>query len=412
MADISKVSIGGVTYTIKDAQARALIEALQSYVSGAMHYIGTAIDPASIKDNSASVAYVKKDDATAIGYYTGTAPTAPTYTYNGVRYNVTYKELKAGDVVICGKLEFAFSDTDNKWHEFGSTGSLKALAFKDTASGKYKPKGNVSSTFSGTAKTVKHTVTNSGSVSASGSFTPEGTVTQGTKTKEEVISSYPGATSKMEQATLHDTPAAKMAALTIDQRLKSVTRKTKKLVKKSIQGVSGKTSASKASANSVAGMEASVADEVLTLTPKPVSFNEVDVPIAASAISVATGEVSDAGTGDDVMTDIDSVNGDTVIGIANGGEEVVVGLEAGNEVAVATGNLSSVGTGSAVMVGLGTPTKKSVLKDVGDPNFAGSAGTVNVTGTNSGVVVADHEITPEGSVASTFSGTEETITVQ
>ena len=64
------------------------------------------------------------------------------------------------------------------------------------------------------------------------------------------------------------------------------------------------------------------------------------------------------------------------------------------------------------MVGLGTPTKKSVLKDVGDPNFAGSAGTVNVTGTNSGVVVADHEITPEGSVASTFSGTEETITVQ
>ena len=412
MADISKVSIGGVTYTIKDAQARLLIDELQNYVSGAMHYIGTVIDPKSIKDNSASVAYIKTGDATAVGYYIETAPTAPTYTYNGVTYNVTYNELKAGDVVICGKLEFAFSDADKKWHEFGSTGSLKALAFKDTASGKYKPKGNVSSTFSGTAKTVKHTVTNSGSVSASGSFTPEGTVTQGTKTKEEVISSYPGATSKMEQATLHDTPAAKMAALTIDQRLKSVTRKTKKLVKKSIQGVSGKTSASKASANSVAGMEASVADEVLTLTPKPVSFNEVDVPIAASAISVATGEVSDAGTGDDVMTDIDSVNGDTVIGIANGGEEVVVGLEAGNEVAVATGNLSSVGTGSAVMVGLGTPTKKSVLKDVGDPNFAGSAGTVNVTGTNSGVVVADHEITPEGTVESTFNGTEETITVQ
>lgn len=39
-----------------------------------------------------------------------------------------------GDVVIYESLEFVWSTSDNKWHEFGSTGSLKGLAFKDSAS--------------------------------------------------------------------------------------------------------------------------------------------------------------------------------------------------------------------------------------------------------------------------------------
>lgn len=412
MADISKVNIGGTTYNIKDAKARLDIESLQSSITGAMHYIGTTIDPTSITDNSTSVAYIKTDDTTAIGYHNGTAPSGSTYTYGGVTYNVTYKELKAGDVVICGKLEFAYSDADKAWHEFGSTGSLKALAFKDNASGKYKPKGNVSSTFSGTAKTVKHTVTNSGSVSASGSFTPSGTVTQGAKETASVVASYPGTTSKMVKVVVHDTPTAKTAALVTDTRLKTVTATTQKLVKTSIAGVSGSTTASKASAASVAGMTASVADETLTLTAQSVSFSNITVPVAATAVSVATGEVSANGTGSSVATGVTSTSGDCVTGVAGSLTEVVVGLEAGSEVEVATGALSTSGTGSAVMTGLGTPTTKTVLTGVGNPTFAGSAGTVNVTGTNSGVVVADHEITPEGTVESTFNGTEETITVQ
>lgn len=412
MADISKVNIGGTTYNIKDRQARLDIESLQSSVTGAMHYIGTTIDPTSIADNSASVAYIKTGDATAVGYYTGAAPTAPTYTYNGVTYNVTYNKLKAGDVVICGKLEFAFSDADNKWHEFGSTGSLKALAFKDTASANYKPKGNVSSTFTGTAKTVTHSVTNSGSVSASGSFTPEGTVTQGSKTTASVVASYPGATSKMVKAIVHDTPTAKTAKLVTEPRIKDVTAATQKLVKTSIAGVSGSTTASKASATSVAGMTASVADETLTLTAQSVSFSDITVPVAATAVSVATGEVSTTGTGSLVATGVTLKSADCVIGVAGSLTDVVVGLEAGTEVEVATGSLSTSGTGSAVMTGLGTPTTKTVLTGVGNPTFAGSEGTVNVTGTNSGVVIADHEITPEGTVESTFNGTEETITVQ
>ena len=80
MADISKVNIGGTTYNIKDRQARLDIESLQGSLTGAMHYIGTTIDPTSIADNSSSVAYIKTGNATAIGFYSGTAPTATTYT--------------------------------------------------------------------------------------------------------------------------------------------------------------------------------------------------------------------------------------------------------------------------------------------------------------------------------------------
>lgn len=66
--------------------------------------------------------------------------------------NVT---AKSGDIAIYSELEFIFSDTDNKWREFGSTGSLKALAFKDNASGSYTPSGTVSQpTFTGTPGTV------------------------------------------------------------------------------------------------------------------------------------------------------------------------------------------------------------------------------------------------------------------
>lgn len=49
-----------------------------------------------------------------------------------------------GDVVIYGQLEFVWSTSDKKWHEFGSTGSLKGLAFKDSASASYTPAGSVS----------------------------------------------------------------------------------------------------------------------------------------------------------------------------------------------------------------------------------------------------------------------------
>lgn len=412
MADISKVTVGGTTYNIKDAQARTDIEALQNSVTGGMHYLGSVIDPASITDASATVAYIKTGDTTANAYYTGTKPTGTTYSFGGVTYTLTYIALKAGDLVISGTREYVFSDADNKWHEFGSTGSLKALAFKDSASGTFKPKGTVASTFTGTQQTQKHTVTNAGSVSASGTFTPEGTVTQGTKTTATVVKSYPGAKSKMVQTSVHDTPVAKNVALQSKDFLVQAKPVTQKLVKTSITGVSGSTKASKASASSVPGMTAAVSGETLTLTQSTVSFSEVAVPVAASAVSVATGAVSASGTGSEVCTGITEAKESAVYELAGGLTEVTVGLIEGTPITVATGELGASGTGYEVLTGLGTAQTETVIKTVGNPTFTGTQKTVNVTGTNSGVVIADHTITPSGTVASTFTGTSETVTVQ
>ncbi len=93
---------------------------------------------------------------------------------------------QSGDIVIYGSLEFIFSSTDNKWHEFGSTGSLKALAFKDSASTTYKPAGTVSKpTFTGTEKSVSVTGTPAGTISigeGTANYTPAGTVSTPTIT--------------------------------------------------------------------------------------------------------------------------------------------------------------------------------------------------------------------------------------
>ena len=133
MADISKITLpSGTTYEIKDAKARELIGSL----SGALTYLGTT--------------------TTAL---TDGATTSP------IAIGDTSVTPKAGDVVAYGNSEFVWSAAESKWREFGSTGSLKALAFKDSASGSYTPAGSVSQpTFTGTKKNI------------SAEFTPEGTV--------------------------------------------------------------------------------------------------------------------------------------------------------------------------------------------------------------------------------------------
>lgn len=112
MADISKFVLpNGEAYDIKDAVARAAI----GTISGAMTYLGTTTTAIS-------------DGSTTTPITIGGKTVVPA----------------AGDVVIYGNSEYVWSDTESKWREFGSTGSLKALAFKDSASGSYTPAGTVS----------------------------------------------------------------------------------------------------------------------------------------------------------------------------------------------------------------------------------------------------------------------------
>lgn len=116
MADISEITLpSGVTYDIKDATARHDISMLKGSNTGAMHYAGVT--------------------STALADGSSTSP---------IKINNADYTPSNGDVVIYNSLELVWSTSDNKWHEFGSTGSLKGLAFKDSTSASYTPAGSVS----------------------------------------------------------------------------------------------------------------------------------------------------------------------------------------------------------------------------------------------------------------------------
>lgn len=116
MADISEITLpSGVTYDIKDATARNDISMLKGSGTGAMYYAG--VTTTALEDGSS---------------------TSP------IKINNADYTPSNGDVVIYGQLELVWSTSDKKWHEFGSTGSLKGLAFKDSASATFTPSGSVS----------------------------------------------------------------------------------------------------------------------------------------------------------------------------------------------------------------------------------------------------------------------------
>ena len=125
------------TYDIKDAWAREKLSGL----TGAMHFVGVSTtDP--------------------------TLEAGPTV--DGVT------SFSTGDVVVytpSGAAEREYVYNGTSWQEFGSTGSLKALAFKDSASGTVNGQTFTAAAqkFTGTAATLKHTV-NSASVSVSGTY--------------------------------------------------------------------------------------------------------------------------------------------------------------------------------------------------------------------------------------------------
>lgn len=136
---LSKLTIGGNQYDLKDAEARAEIVDIKSSITGAMHYIGVS--------------------STAIADGDSTGPwtiNSKTYIASGTPTEGQVL-LAAGDVAVyapTGKAELEFVWSGTQWQEYGSTGSIKALAFKDSASGDVACAGSNSASavsFSGTA---------------------------------------------------------------------------------------------------------------------------------------------------------------------------------------------------------------------------------------------------------------------
>ena len=166
MADISKVTLpNGSTYGIKDTTARNQISSEANTRKAAVDRINNSIDELKLNLTGAmhyvGVTTTEITDGMSVG-----DPKASTN-----KITISGKDYKpdAGDVVIYQDKEFVFHiekhivgstigstiDFEGVWNEFGSTGSLKALAFKDRASGTVTPSGTVSTPiFTGTAGNV------------------------------------------------------------------------------------------------------------------------------------------------------------------------------------------------------------------------------------------------------------------
>lgn len=159
---ISQVTLpNGTTYDIKDGWSRDQIAAIYALIEGGVHFIGVVADsPAhQISDGDTTNPITVKD---------GSSTKSVTAT--------------AGDIVIQGTTEFIFDGT--AWREFGDITGLGDLAFADTASGRFTPAGTVSKpTFTGSQSNVTITATDN----TSGNYQPKGTVSKptfsGTKVK-------------------------------------------------------------------------------------------------------------------------------------------------------------------------------------------------------------------------------------
>ena len=127
--DIEKITLpNGATYNIKDSVAREQIATITSGIGGGMNYKG--VTTTKLIDGS----------------------TKTTIVINNSNYTPVN-----GDIVIYEDREFIFATigSTSTWHEFGSTGSLHALAFKDIATADYTPGGTISTpSFTGKEKNV------------------------------------------------------------------------------------------------------------------------------------------------------------------------------------------------------------------------------------------------------------------
>lgn len=163
MANISKITLpNGTSYDLKDAWARGQINKI---ISGGIRFIG--ISSTEITDGGRQKPTINGEVVTPVN----------------------------GDLVFYGSTEFLFTgeyvsaSSGGTWQLLGSGELIKAMAYADTASGSYTPAGSVSQpTFSGSSLTSTGSYTPAGNVTISASdenitdtnatFKPKGTVSQ------------------------------------------------------------------------------------------------------------------------------------------------------------------------------------------------------------------------------------------
>jgi len=330
------------TYDIKDAKARADIASITGTIVGGMHFIG--VSSTAITDGGTEDPTINSEE----------------YQMNG--------NTDAGAIVIYDEYEFVWNGSN--WQEFGSSSNLKAMAYAETASATFQPQGTVSKpSFLGQQSSVSITATtgnqnsnytpagtvsqptfSNGSVTASGTFTPAGSVSVSTNTvtnKKAAVSPTTG--------TATYTPSGSVTAPTISVASAGTTTTVNSIT----------------NVGSLPSWGATVTGENLTI-----SWSQGTLPTKGSDTTVKTGDAS-------YSASAPTFSGDAVR------------LETGNIEVPSTYSASFTGTADQAISVSGTATGT-----VSQPTFTGTAVSLSGTTTAAGEVSQP-----------TFTGSRATITV-
>lgn len=341
MSVISKITLpSGTTYDLKDEYARGQIETLQTAVSNRIKYVGKTTTALTDGATTNPITLSGQD-----GSYTASTGDM-----------VIYEETGDDQTNQHRPKEFIFDGT--KWQEFGSTGVLGNLAFKDSATGLYQRVLGVSLTrgeatyykvynISAAAPTVhsgEQSYTPTGSISepeftgdqltSTGSYTPEGSVSLSKTNKTATVSPVSG--------TATYTPEGNVSAPSIRVKTAGSTTTVKNPTSTTVMK-SMATAAPGAAAPSNPLTYASVSGETLILNQ--IGYT-TGASITTSNVTVKTGDAA---------------------------YEATAPTFTGTGVRLQTGNISTADsasfTGTAATVSVtGTPTG-----DVSTPTFTGNA---------------------------------------
>ena len=349
MAYISQITLpSGTTYDIKDAWARTQIEA----ITGGSAVVFKGVSTTALTDGG-------NENPTVGGTEITTKATGELYFYQ--------------------QEEFIYGD-DSKWHSLGeSLSTLGALAYKDSASGSYTPSGSISGgTFTGSSSTF------------TGKFTPSGTVTvttNGTTNKTATVSSTTGTATYTPGGTVSQptfsgasltstgdfTPAGTISTPTISVATAGTTA--------SVKQVSGITNMVSALATAAPGATApSNAITYYSVAGENLSLYQIGAtkaaPCSTASVTVKTGDASYSSSQPTFTGTEGSIS---VTGTPSG--TVSQPSFSGTGARLVTGNIAVPNTYTATFAGTEDDVSTS-----GTPN--GSVSNLSFTGTSKTVTVS------------------------
>ena len=391
MADISKITLpSGSEYNIKDAWARQAIEGL----GNPTHFLGESTT--AITDGGTQTPTI------------GGSTVTP----------------QAGDIVVYNNGEFIYGGTS--WVELGDLSGLGSLAYKNSASGSVTATGTVSKpTFTGSSSTVTITATDNtsgnyqpkgtisgiawtgASMTATGKFTPAGSVSVGTTTSTATVSAAASGTTTYTPGGSVGTPTISVKTAGSTTTIKNPTSKT----------VVTDMSVAEPSSTAATGALAYYSVSGETLTFKQI-VETTGASITTSDVTVKNGDAAyqssqPSWTG----TAVRLVTGNITVPSGSG---TFTGTEGNVSVSgTTTGSISNqgtfTGTGARLVTGnIAVPTSAS---------FTGTEGNVSVSGTTTGSISSQGTFTgtktqlsgtttAAGSVSQpTFTGDAKTVTV-